>query len=206
MMKILFAAMMAVSPLAALAAGPELVSNGSFEAELLANGRWDTYASLTGWTSGSERIELRRNVAGSAQDQFNFVELDAARNSFMSQDLLGATAVTGQVELSFWYSARANTSASTNGLQVSFGGQTITLTGQDNGTGDNAWIHYTGVFNLDGRTGDTLTFKALGQSDGYGSSIDHVSVTAVPEPATAAMLLAGLAMLCVAARRRRLGA
>jgi hypothetical protein len=208
MNKSIVAAVLALAPLLSLANSTELVSNGSFESQVLKDGKWANFASLTGWSSGSLGIELRNNIAGAAQDQKNFVELDTTGNSFMSQNLQGSTAVTGQVALSFYYAARPSTSAATNGLQVSFGGQTISLS-PGAGGGSHNWIHYTGVFNLTATTGDTLTFTALGTGDSLGTSVDNVSVTAisaVPEPETAGMLLAGLAMLGVAARRRKLGA
>ncbi len=48
-----------------------------------------------------------------------------------------------------------------------------------------------------------LMFKAVGTSDSYGGSLDAVSVTAVPEPETYALLLAGLGAIGFVARRRR---
>jgi hypothetical protein len=50
----------------------------------------------------------------------------------------------------------------------------------------------------------SLSFKNSG-GDYVGGLLDNVSVTAVPEPSTYAMLLGGLSLLGVAARRRRQG-
>lgn len=51
---------------------------------------------------------------------------------------------------------------------------------------------------------EALSFKAIGTSDSLGTSLDKVSLTsAVPEPETYAMLLAGLALLGFTARRRK---
>jgi hypothetical protein len=51
-------------------------------------------------------------------------------------------------------------------------------------------------------TGGALSFTNLGPSDNLGLILDNVSVSAVPEPATWAMMLIGFAGLGYAARRR----
>ena len=82
---------------AAMGAQAELVTNGSFEANVQANGTWDIYNNLDGWT-GLSNIELRNNVAGAAQDGVNFVELDTTSNMSMKQTITGS----GVYQLSFW--------------------------------------------------------------------------------------------------------
>jgi len=46
-------------------------------------------------------------------------------------------------------------------------------------------------------------FHGTGRSDSLGGSLDNVSVTAVPEPESYAMMLAGLALMGTIARRRK---
>lgn len=179
-----------------------LVTNGSFESNAQANGTWAIYSNLVGWTGGANGIELRNNVAGTAQDGSKFVELDTTRNSSMYQDISG----TGLVNLSFFYAARPGTSAATNGLKFEFGTSSGILAGVAGGSTHN-WLQYTlnnFLLNASGTT--RLSFTALGHDDGYGTSLDNVSVTAVspvPEVETYAMLLAGLGLIGVASRRRR---
>ena len=68
------AGMLAVSGIASA----NLIINGSFEANSQANGTWNVYNSLIGWqTAYGPGIELRNNVAGTASDGVNFVELDS---------------------------------------------------------------------------------------------------------------------------------
>jgi hypothetical protein len=194
--KLLAAAVLAIAATSAQAAN--LVTNGSFEADAQANGSWNIYPTLTGWT-GIPNIELRNNVAGAAQDGVNFVELDANFNSGMSQSINTAT---GLYELSFWYSAREGVAAGSNGLDFSFGSLTgnvlYNVAGAPSG---HIWQHYTGLVTLSGPT--TLTFSAAEKSDSLGGSLDNVSVTAVPEPETYALLLAGLGLIGTIARRRK---
>ena len=189
--------------LAFSAKATELVTNGSFESNAQRNGSWATYSNLVGWTGGSNKIELRNNVAGTAQNGGNFVELDVVRNSSMYQDIVG----TGLVNLSFFYAARPGVAAN-NGLGFTFGsyGDNTLLANVAGGRTHN-WLQYTlNNFRLDADGVTRLSFFATGISNGVGASLDNVSVTAVspvPEVETYAMLLAGLGVLGVASRRRR---
>jgi hypothetical protein len=196
---------LAITGLALFAFGAQaanLVTNGSFESNAQKSGSVKSYSSLVGWTGGPNKIELRNNRAGKAQDGSNFVELDVARNSSMYQDISG----TGLVNLSFFYAARPGTSAATNGLNFQFGAFTGILAGVAGGSTHN-WLQYTlnnFLLNASGTT--RLSFFATGKSDGLGTSLDNVSVEAVspvPEVETYAMLLAGLGLIGVASRRRR---
>ena len=194
--------LLAAAALAVAASGVQaqnLVNNGSFEADSQTN--WTIYSNLTGWTGGTNGIELRNNVAGAAQDGANFVELDTTKNSSMTQSVTIAN--DGLYELSFYYSARPNTLAGTNGLDFSFGTLSgSVLNGVGNSGSGNTWQHYTGQVFLTAGT-KILTFGASETSDSYGGSLDNISVTAVPEPEAYAMLLAGLGMMGFIANRRR---
>ena len=192
--------------LAALSAqaGPNLVTNGSFESMVgiapLPSRNWDIYANLEGWT-GDKNIELRKTgVSGNASDGDKFVELDTTSNNSMYQNITA----TGVVKLTFDYMARVHTGA-TNGLTFSFGGAPISvLTNASGGSNPSAWQHYMGYFDF-GSTASTKTlrFTATSVSDSYGASLDNVSVTAVPEAETYAMMLAGLGLMGTIVRRRK---
>lgn len=208
-MKKLLAAALLSAPLLALAGPVNLLTNGSFEATTQAAGTWSRLSSMPGWVVGTNQVELRNNVAGTASQGSNFVELDVDNNSLISQTL---TTVLGQwYELSFDFSNRAGVAVNSNGLGWSFGGTSgLAPVLAYNATSDNQWNRFSILVQATG-TSSTLSFWATGTSDSLGSSLDNVAlVTAsgnaltanVPEPQSLALLLAGLGGLFFVSRRR----
>ncbi|WP_374257271.1 DUF642 domain-containing protein [Aquabacterium sp.] len=202
---LLLAAVLAAVP-AAHAASSELVTNGSFESTALANGSWALVNGLSGWTiaGGDGLLELRNNVAGSAQSGVVYAELDGNHNVTISQSL--ATKVGQAYTLSFWYSSRINVAIDSLGLQWTVGNVTgsVDTTGPFNGTSNNVWQNFTTTFIAQSAL-TNLSFAALGKDDTLGTSLDNVSVkSAIPEPATLALLAGGLAAIGVAKRRRNI--
>ncbi len=200
------AAALALASFGASAAS-ELVGNGSFEADAVAQGTWGLFTAPVDWTVSYEAgapttgLELRNDIVGTAQDGHNFAELDADRNVTITQDL--ATVAGQTYTLSFWYSDRAGTQAFTNGLSFSVGDVLSGgVAGADNTGADNVWHHVSRTFVADGST-TALSFTGTGASDSLGMSLDNVSVLAVPEPATVGLLACGLALVGVARRRQR---
>lgn len=187
----------AIAASAFAAQAQNLVVNGSFEANSVGAGRFITLNNTLGWT-GTPTIEIRNGVAGNAQDANNYVELDTNRNSGMFQSVATGT---GWYELSFWFSPRERVAAGSNGLSYSFGALSGTVAAVQGAPLGNVWQQFTDRVYLTGPT--TLTFFATGTSDSLGGSLDNVSVTAVPEPETYAMMLAGLALMGSIARRRK---
>lgn len=190
-------------PLLAQAAAPNLVVNGSFESVAVGNGSWVNTATLAGWTvlgGPGTGFEVRNGAVGAAFDGKNFIELDTNGNTTIGQSFSGLLA-GGQYLLSFAYSPRIGEAASTNGIEVFWNGvqQGSTLTGTTSGS--HAWQVYT--FNVTALGGmDQLSFRSVGASDSLGGSLDAVSLTsAVPEPTSLALMLAGL--VGVAALKRR---
>ncbi len=182
-------------------ANANLITNGSFEANAQANSTWHIYNNLTGWTGGRGGIELRNNVAGKAYEGKNYVELDTTANSSMSQSfntLLGQAYV-----LSFAYSPREGVATSSNGIQVLWNGADLGTFAGTGAASGNVWeVETLNVFGTGGLT--TLSFKSVGRSDSYGGSLDSVSLTtAIPEPETYALMVAGLGLMGLVARRRK---
>lgn len=180
----------ALTSLTFCAGAQNLVVNGSFEADIVAPGTWVIEQNFVGWT-GDPDIEIRNAFDGIAQDGVNYVELDTFSNSSMRQVITA----TGLVQLTFWYGARPGVSAGSNTISFSLGNLSGTLLENATGVGGIEWLQYSGIVDLGTSGTATLTFTALGTSDQLGGSIDNVSVTAVPEPANAAMMIAGLGLL-----------
>ena len=201
MHKLLLAAVLAASVGAAHAGTTNLVVDGSFEDQLQAAGSWTVYSAINGWTTvGGSGIEVRNQVAGNAFDGANYVELDSTSNSAMAQTL--TTVAGAQYSLSFAYAARAGVSAGSNPIEVLWNGLSLaTVTANGNGQSGNAWQLFDYV--VTGSGSDTLGFRAVGVSDSYGGSLDAVTVTAVPEPSTYAMMFAGLVAIGFSLRGRR---
>lgn len=215
-MRRLFAALLAL-PLCASAAPINLVKNGSFESDALANGQWKVYAAasnssqgttqaLTGWRlSAGSGVELRRNVAGSAEAGLQYVELDSFGNSAIEQSFLALPA-SGHFDLSFWYAPRIGQGPATNGIEVLWNGVSLTpsaITGDGRNSAVHQWAEYR--FAVDAIAGpNTLGFRAVGTSDSLGGSLDNVSlVQRVPEPQSLALLAVAAAVAGLGRTRRR---
>ena len=234
-LRTLAAALALIAPLAAQAIPmTNLITNGSFEqvtGKTVNSGRWTVVEGdnpghgpkyLNGWQADATHgIELRRNVAGSAQDGNIFVELDSHFGYFPGNDKttpccnswISQTVSTswGQLyHLSYYYSPRAGNQSGDNQINVywdgvKLGGGTYTNSGSGSGKTGN-WTDWQ-RFEFDvvgtGNTG-TLKFADVGTANTYGASLDNVSlVAAVPEPETYALMMAGLGAVAFMARRRR---
>lgn len=182
-----------------------LLINGSFEYPTVPNGTWVQDGSLSGNASfgweydPGQVVEIRNNAVGTAQDGYNYVELDSTNNMSIWQTI--ATTVGQAYEISFWYSPRIDQPASTNGINVYWG---VTLLSDPTITGDggsiNDWVKYTYTAVATGIT-STLKFSAEGASDSFGGNIDNVAISTVPLPGAALMF--GSALLGAGVLRRR---
>jgi hypothetical protein len=181
----------------------ELIINGSFEnlgfGHSVPDHQSQTYGVIDGWFSLTRGIEVVNNVLVTAADGHNFVELDTTRNSSMSQVILG-TKRNQSYTLSFALEDRPGVGAASLGLQVLWNGSVVGTYG----AGYSAWTTETLSVTSNKIGTDLLTFRAIGSSDSEGTFLDKVSlVSAVPEPETYGMLVAGLGMIGFMTRRRK---
>jgi hypothetical protein len=177
-------------------ASANLIINGSFEDTIQANGTWDIYAAVNGWTT-TNGIEIRNNVVGEASGGSNFAELDTTGNSSIQQTI--STSAGQAYELLFDYAGRVGQADLTNGISVFWNGSLLSNLAATGGSAANLWS--TNSFIVTGTGNDILSFSATGTSDGLGGNIDVASLTAVPVPA--AIWLFGSALGLFGMSRRK---
>ena len=127
-----------------------------------------------------------------------YVDLDGSTNSsgvlrnFV--DLIAGT----QYTLSFWLAGNQRVDQGTESVNVHFGGvnQTFNL----------SYLDPFKTFSLIYTPTVTNTYSfgfTTNSNDNVGALLDNVSVTAVPEPETYALMLAGFGLIGFSARRRK---
>lgn len=181
-----------------------LVAGANVQAatELVVNGDFENYDQ--GWTIPEDftaLIGFSGPNFGAAHSGFQNVQF-VANGTFatVSQSLATTNFVAETYSLSFWL---ASDLGAPNDFEVIWGGSKVFA--QTNRS-DTDWMQYTVSGLLASSVNTVLEFRGLANATNGALYLDDVSVlasvTAVPEPATYAMLLAGLGMLGVMARRR----
>ena len=148
-------------------------------------------------------------LPATSPDGGNYIAADGAYEvAPISQTVTGLT--SGQkYTVGFWFAGAQQygfNGVTTEQWLVSLGGQqlsTAVLTDQSNSF--TGWQYTTLTFTATGSS-ELLSFLAAGTPNGEPpfTLLDGVSLTAVPEPGSAAMLLTGLAVIGLFVRRRQL--
>lgn len=166
-------------------------------------GSWDVWKNVPGWRStkgAGIEIQSNRTLRGiDAHSGQHYVELDSHNNSNMKQTL---SLTKGTYELSFWYAPRTK-SSDTNDIKFKIADLAETIAGPDQQYPRLQWTQIKRKFHVDQDGDFDLVFKAKGRNDSYGGLLDTIEVSAVPLPASAFLLLAGVGALGAMKRRKK---
>ena len=188
MKKIAFATLLAVSAFSANAA-TELVTNGNFET-----------GTFAGWTK-SGNASLSDVISNTTTSNHTYLWRSGATGSsaYISQVLGTQANYTYTLSFDIFNSAVSSTNADAVSFSAAFNGNVVYGFKNEK----RNWDHIT-ITGLKA-TGAATELKFGARNDPSFIRLDNVSVqvTAVPEPETYAMMLAGLGLMGLIARRRK---
>jgi hypothetical protein len=196
-------------------AATNLITNGGFE-----DGSAAGYATFSSdYTKAGNLYDPAIVTIGSNPNSFHgswasFGALEGSNMLIVNGGTNGSSNLVWSQTLnlgagSYDFSAAAASTYSGNPSNIVFvatiGGTDYTLGGVQLGSTTGQWDAITGTLNLQSAT--SVQIKLLNNSTDYSGNdfaVDQISLTsAVPEPETYAMLLAGLGLVGFAARRRK---
>jgi len=219
--RILVCATAALIAVSAQGAKANLIVDGGFETPVLGPSSpfYTNYGPVAGdpnyggasfspsWTIGGN-VDIVNSLPGGWQPQSGNQSLDLVGNVPGAISQIFATTVGQKYVLSFYYSNNGYSSPQPSTADISVIGSSPLLVDAVNHSGANptnmGWTLYTHAFVADG-TSATLSFFDVSNPPccNGGIALDNVSVTAVPEPATWAMMILGFMGVGFMAYRRK---
>lgn len=182
------------------------IINGSFENALLDPGVFTTLGTgstaITGWTVGGLGVDYI-GTYWQAADGERSIDLSGNDKGSISQMLTGLT-IGQSYNVFFALAGNPDGGAATKVAVASDGGSQSSVfffPQAGNTKSDMGWTNQVFNFTATGNTAN-LTFSAT-LNDAYGPALDNVSISAVPEPATWAMMIMGFGVIGMMARSTR---
>ena len=183
----------------------DLVVNGGFEdSSVTDSSGYRTFSSLSqglaGWTVGMGSVDLVGSYWDAASGS-NSLDLNGSRKGEIHQSLL---TTAGQLyQLSFDMAGNFAGGPAIKGMTVNVDGKSYSFDTTGRSAADMGWTHYASTFIALSNSA-VLSF-ASNISGAYGPALDNVSVVAVPELPSYAMLIVGLGLMGTIASRRSRG-
>jgi hypothetical protein len=176
-----------------------LIANGDFTSPKLVI-PWGQCAScITGWANAHDNVEIGHNYVYGLPTIGSGVNLEVNANTWgdVTQTVTGLTK-GAEYDLSYEYGGRAE--GGVQSLDVSFGGKLLTTD-----TGSIGKWTLNSFTIVAASTSEVLQFKSnvTRGRPGEGNEISTVSLTAVPELSTWAMMLGGFGALGFVGYRRK---
>lgn len=208
-MKFISGALLAAAAIVPGAAQAATLVNGSFEASTLDRASLDLgfvnvaagNNSIVGWDVTSGSVDYIGSYFA-AQDGQRSVDLAGATLGTLSQTITDT--VAGQTYLvSFWVSKNPDGGDSTRTGTFAAGGKDFAFSyDRPNDRANMNWQQVSYAFTATG-TNTLIAFSADASAGCcWGPVIDNVSITAVPEPTSWAMMIGGFVLAGAAVRRR----
>lgn len=188
--------------------GSNTNTNGAFNV-LFNSATATTVSPDTLYNRFESQTLARANYGGASPDGGYFMALDGdiSANGYLRQTITGLT-IGREYELRFLWAGtqyQNRVGDTTIRLNVDFGSDNFATTTLINTThGFQGWFEVVRRFTARSNN-QTLSFLAEGTPNGLPpvALLDGISISAVPEPQSWAMLIAGFALVGVTARRRR---
>ena len=197
---------LAVVAAAAQLAFAATILNGSFE-DTSPDGVFDTLAAgdgdIANWTIDSGTVDFIGSY-WEADDGTNSIDMTGVSIGTISQLITGLTSGVKYM-ITFAMSGNPDNGPGSKFMTVNAGGETGIyeyVVGALNSHAMMKWEDFQFFFTA-GSTSELLTFAAVAENACcFGPALDNVSISAVPLPASAPLILGALGAL-VALRRRR---